>query len=498
MKVFIGFCAILAILSGCVSEYGLFSSSISGESLEASSSSIISAAATGADARDITGHCTITVSENTGDLPRMLDSSLGTTWRSSADSIIQIETTIGIGSVYIEWETLPIHWGLSLFRRYSFGVDKMYGEYGFMNEFVRMGKVCRKIRMTLHTGGKPASIARLRVYSDGEPPKTVQRWSPPLEKADMLVLPTHADDELLYFGGTLPTYAGEQKKKVQVAYLTAHDTLRTRELLAGLWVVGVVNYPVMSAFPDRYAASYEEAAAIYPVTEVLAFQVMLLRRFKPDVIIGHDLDGEYGHGMHIMNARLLTEALTLSGDPHRFTDSAELYGTWEVKKCYLHLYEVNKLEMDWLRPLAAFEGKTAWEVAKLAYAEHVSQHVFKFRVRIEGPNDCRQFGLYFTTVGPDINKNDFFENILPEPTGSISPAPSVTASPSSDEAISEDSRTVGPDPFSTENTGFDRLLTLIKNNPRAVTIFFYVIFISVFIVLVRLIFSGTSGKKKNK
>ena len=25
--------------------------------------------------------------------------------------------------------------------------------------------------------------------------------------------------------------------------------------------------------------------------------------------------------------------------------------------------------------------------------------------------DNRKFGLYFTTVGPDVKKNDFFENI---------------------------------------------------------------------------------------
>ncbi|MHB1454818.1 MAG: PIG-L deacetylase family protein [Saccharofermentanales bacterium] len=487
IKAFVGFGAILVILSAG-----------SGGSRDVISASPVSSAMTSAAARDITDRCTITLSGNTGSLSSLVDASPGTIWTSSSDSTIQIETTIGISSVYIEWETLPESWGLALFRRYSFGVDKVYGEYGFMNEFVRMDKVCRKIRITLHTGGKTASIARLRVFSDGEPPETVQQWSPPLEKADMLVLPTHADDEHLYFGGTLPTYAGEQKKRVQVAYLTDCGTLRTRELLAGLWVAGIVNYPVISSYPDLYAGSYEEAARIYPVTEVLGYQVMLLRRFRPDVVIGHDLDGEYGHGMHIMNARLLTEALTLSGDPHRFTESAESYGIWEVKKCYLHLYEVNKVEMDWLRPLAAFEGSNAWEVAKLAYAEHVSQQAFKFRVRIEGPNDCRLFGLYYTTVGPDILKTDFFENIRPEPTDAITPVPSESAVPSPYPTSPAGSATVGPDPFSPDDSGSGWFRILLKKNPWINTVFFYLLFITLLIVLVRLIYAGAFKNKKNR
>ena len=39
------------------------------------------------------------------------------------------------------------------------------------------------------------------------------------EDADMLLLPTHADDEHLWFGGTMPYYAGELGYKVQVGLL---------------------------------------------------------------------------------------------------------------------------------------------------------------------------------------------------------------------------------------------------------------------------------------
>jgi LmbE family N-acetylglucosaminyl deacetylase len=385
-----------------------------------------------ASARDITGHTYARVTGSSADPGYLTDTSLSTRWETSAIATIELESPLGIGAVYLEWETLPLNWTIALFGRSSFEQEKVYGQSGFLNEYVATDRSVRKIRITVTPGSKPASIARLRVFTKGTPAESVQRWLPPLSKADLLVLPTHADDEHLYFGGTLPTYAGEQKKKVQVAYLVNHGIPRTRELLAGLWVAGVTVYPVLSEFPDRYAANYADALRVYSEPEVLDYQVMLLRRFRPEVVVGHDLDGEYGHGMHIMNAKTLTEALTLAADPGYDPDSVDRFGVWEVKKCYLHLYEENRVEMDWLLPLASFGGRTSWEMAKLAYDEHVSQHVFKFRVRIEGPNDCRQFGLYHTTVGPDVTKKDFFENIPPDATPSPFPASSDTGSTTSD------------------------------------------------------------------
>ena len=57
------------------------------------------------------------------------------------------------------------------------------------------------------------------VFGEGELPDWVQRWQPTAEKADLLVLATHPDDELIFFGGTIPTYAVEREKRVVVAYM---------------------------------------------------------------------------------------------------------------------------------------------------------------------------------------------------------------------------------------------------------------------------------------
>ena len=40
----------------------------------------------------------------------------------------------------------------------------------------------------------------------------------------------HPDDELLWFGGALPTYAGERGMAVQVMYMACNSYLRRLEL----------------------------------------------------------------------------------------------------------------------------------------------------------------------------------------------------------------------------------------------------------------------------
>lgn len=113
------------------------------------------------------------------------------------------------------------------------------------------------------------------------------------------------------------------------------------------------------------------------------------------------------------NADTLMQALELSADPSYDPESAQEWGVWDVPKTYLHLWPENPIVMDWSQPLSAFGGKTAVEMARLGFAEHVSQQTF-FKVEDYGPYDCRKFGLYRSLVGLDIQGGDFFENLAAE------------------------------------------------------------------------------------
>ena len=67
--------------------------------------------------------------------------------------------------------------------------------------------------------------------------------------------------------------------------------------------------------------------------------------------------------------------------------------------------------MDWRKPLAAFDGQTAFDVACRAFACHISQQKTDYHVEDFGPYDNSRFGLAFSAIGEDTRKDDFFEHV---------------------------------------------------------------------------------------
>ncbi len=269
------------------------------------------------------------------------------------------------------------------------------------------------------------------VFGEGEVPDWVQRWEPTVEKADILFLVAHPDDELIFLGGAIPTYAVEQGKSVAVAYLSWSNTTRRSEALNGLWTMGVRNYPVFGGFRDAYASDAKKAYKNVTGNlnegkrRVYAWITELFRRYRPEVVVTHDLNGEYGHGQHKMVADAATACFDRSGDAVQDPETAETYGLWQVKKLYIHLYgdTEQQTRFDWDIPLKSMDGKTGKELAEAAYALHKTQigaeakiHGKNHRLSVAlfgGPDgyDNTKFGLYASIVGEDSLHTDFLENI---------------------------------------------------------------------------------------
>lgn len=264
--------------------------------------------------------------------------------------------------------------------------------------------------------GERMYVAEVHVFAEGEMPQWVQRWEPPLEKADLLLISGHPDDEILFMGGTIPYYAGELKKDVQVAYLVPSMPYRRLELLDGLWLCGVRHYPDLGPFADRYSYNLRELFKMkgWSQESVERYVVGLYRRYRPEVVVTHDVNGEYGHAVHRAAADAAQRCVALAADAGYQEKRLAYTEPWQVKKLYLHLYEENALRMDWRKPLVAFGGRTAFDMAEAAFACHISQQRTDYKVEDFGPYDNAEFGLAFTAVGEDAEKNDFFEHIKAE------------------------------------------------------------------------------------
>ncbi len=332
-----------------------------------------------------------------------------------------------IDSLYVIFDKVPGEWTLS-----ADGVFADCGKNGFLHEYVSVSDELGAFATLTLSFEDGVSISEIYAFADGDTPDWVQIWEAPCARADLMLCSTHSDDEQLFFAGVLPYFAGELGLNVQVVYFTSpykyHE--RPHEQLNGLWEVGVRNYPVFGEFVDAYSETLKDAYKHqedygFSRDDMLRFQVEMLRRFRPLVVIGHDFNGEYSHGQHMINTDTLVEALTLASDPSVYTDTAEKYGVWDTPKTYIHLYEENPITMDWDSPLEAFGGKTAFEVTQDGFKHHKSQHWTWFYRWIYGKDDnviekatdikkyspCK-YGLYRTTVGLDSGIGDMFENIV--------------------------------------------------------------------------------------
>ena len=389
-----------------------------------------------AEANDITEDCKFKVCSSGRKYTLMTDKKYTSYWESNKIKTPWIAITAPegkpIAGLYVCFGNMPESWEIQTSDDGKDWFTAVPGDTRFLHAYVALPQPAQHVRLAVTSEKKTAlRINDLFVLSEGDLPDWVQVWQPTEEKADILFLSTHPDDELIFFGGAIPTYAVEQQRKVVVAYFTRSNTTRSSELLNGLWHMGVRTYPVIGTFKDSYAknlkAAYKSAGGKGKVNEWI---VGLYRQYKPEVVVTQDTNGEYGHKQHMMIADAAQNCIALAANEDEFTASTIAYGTWQVKKLYLHLYPENQITFDWTVPLKSMNGATGIELAEEAYTLHKTQASSGMSVTETGTKyDNRVFGQAFTTVGEDVRKDDFLENIYDAPGSYDAAANNVEATP---------------------------------------------------------------------
>lgn len=265
-------------------------------------------------------------------------------------------------------------------------------------------------RVVIAPAGQEVSLSTVRVYADDYPRHAVQTWGESPEKLDILLVSTHQDDELLFLGGTLADYLA-RGASANVLYVAEGERMRMREALDGLWTEGLRGYPIVLGLPDELTMSVTQAESRWAKYDPQKLLVRAFRQYKPEVIVTQDFNGEYGHGQHKAAVKMTAEGVALAADPNYDPESAALYGTWQVKKLYVHCYQENQVVMDWNRPLDETGVITPLFLTKEAYDKHRTQQASFSIQKADREYDNSRFGLYFTAVGPDENKKDFLEHI---------------------------------------------------------------------------------------
>ena len=373
---------------------------------------LLPACASAQEAKELTADCVITSGHVRTTAAH--DNDYTTAWRSERVRRPYLEFQLPEGEtagwLYVCFAEMPRSWAVEekIDGKWQVVAD---GSTDYIHALVELNGQNR-FRIVENSGiTTRLKLNEVFVFGAGDLPDWVQRWQPTAEKADLLVLATHPDDELIFFGGAIPTYAVERQKNVVVAYMSYANAARRSELLNGLWHMGVRNYPVIGTFGDSYSTNMAEMYERWGKEKVRKYIMGLIRQYKPEVMVTHDRGGEYGHGAHKVTADASVYCVENAADASVLPALAEEYGTWTVQKLYLHMGDENVIHMDWNVPLARMGGKTGEQLAQEAFLLHVTQQKTSYVVTDEGKTGNAQFSLVYTTVGPDTVGGDFFENV---------------------------------------------------------------------------------------
>ncbi len=387
-------------------------------------------------AYDINRQCTIELHVKEPNM-RVLTDYTGSSYVNFVEGdwfSVKWQDQVDVAAVYWEWWRIP---GRALVECLNEAGEVVYTrEYGSVIRFITVfpEEGVREVRMTVLEG--TGDLTELFVFN----PKQVTLeqkavdWQEPLEKADIMIVETHGYDDVLVFGAVTPTYT-DRGYTVTVANVGCDTIGRQRESSGGSYLNGLRNFKTFFAFTDLLDVTYSKYIKAWLEDDPRDPEEMLvaeIRRVKPEVVITHDLvNGDFGHGAHKLVAEITVQAVADASDPEKFPESAEKYGAWQVKKFYVHMYDQNQIFIDVDTPLASFGGMTARQVAAAGMAKWKNGaeagKINNIRTGKYHPSD---YGLYFSTVGEDVAKNDFLENIPPECLSDyVPPTPSPTPEP---------------------------------------------------------------------
>ncbi len=362
-------------------------------------------------AQDICARCTLESTVNPQTLSAVRREKISSYWDALEDGALTVSLPRGSTAqgVMLSFACEPPH---LLFHDADGTLLADWNE-GFYNGWIPFSRPSSKFTISRAEPGDFA-LSRLHVMTPGELPAWVQRWERLEGNAELLLISTHPDDDILWFGGMLPTYAGERDMKVQVAYMVGgRNRVRRIELLNALWHCGVHYYPDIGCFEDMGSAYLDSAYRAWGGEEQVDLYITrLLRKWQPQVIAAQDIKGEYGHLHHQITTKAIIKSVTtLCSDPAYDPQSAAEYGIAQPQKLYIHLYGENQIHLDWEQPLSAFGGKTGLQIAREAFKMHASQQSGKYHVSVTNRYSSALFGLYYSTVGPDVIGQDLFENV---------------------------------------------------------------------------------------
>lgn len=354
----------------------------------------------------ITERCDFDATE--GDEDRAADGRFNTAWEpeKAGDALtITLPDDRSGQTLTIDWSVPPEAFNVDL-KDNGGAIIKSIREEETENMVSYNYDIHNAAQIVIRVSGTAAGISEVRVYEQGKTSELVQDWEPLSDQVDMMVFSAHAGDEFLFFGGAVP-FAAAEDKEIAVVYMADCGRQRMAEAMDGLWSVGVKAHPYCLYLENDEPDEYEDAIDLWGLEELYELLVEQIRKYKPSVILTHDIEGEDDQ-QHKLTSAAVRRAVLLAADPGVYPESYDKYGVWDVPKMYIHKYEGNVLTIDPDRLMA--NGWTAGEMLEIGFSKNVILWEDNDMDDIEEQSPYL-FGMIRQTVGDDVMKNSFFENL---------------------------------------------------------------------------------------
>ncbi len=409
----------------------------------------IAAKADSGEAKDLTGKCMLDTGEYKNAKVRIMSRKMDhyQVFEPGTSFSLSWKDDVPAAQLCLQWRDFPEQVTVT---QYDGGGEPIGSEVipRLPETITPLSKDARRVEIT--AGEREMQVYYCRIYGEGTTPDPFHAWKETPEKLDYMLISTHPDDDILYLGSVIPVYGAEQGYKGTTVYVTCAKRVRMTEAYNGCWALGLRCRPIFLDFPDIPRTSTQEEKDEFKYEDLVCALVRLYRRYRPAVTFAQDKNGEYGHWQHKLTSKASVEAAVLAADPAYDPESVEQYGTWQVQKAFLHMYEENRITIDAHAKLTFFGGDDAYNVARKAFQKHETQKDIGYAVtRDRGEFAFNQFGMAFgvVEVGEDVFDNideRYLSSYVPptpapteEPTATPEPTVEPTAEPTAEPTSAE-------------------------------------------------------------
>ncbi|WP_026416281.1 PIG-L family deacetylase [Actinomadura oligospora] len=263
----------------------------------------------------------------------------------------------------------------------------------------------------------------------------------------LMAVHAHPDDEVLGTGGVLARAAAEGHRAVLVTCTNGeqgddagglkpqdegHDAegvarVRLAELRESTSILGIEHVELLG-YRDSGMVGWStnedpRAFANVPVEDAAARLAELMEKYRPDVVVTYDDNGNYGHPDHIQAHRIAVAAAESTGIPRKFYETAVPRSGIETmfeeaKKSGLDLGD--ELPDDFGTPdeliTTVVDVSAHVQRKRKALEAHASQGENIFLLRIPDDVQARVFGFEafvrrYSHVGAALPENDLFAGL---------------------------------------------------------------------------------------